>query len=295
MKRFISFYVILFVLAGILSCASSPASQQSGSSVWKVSRDGNTLFLGGSVHTLREADFPLPTEFDRAFAQSAVLVLEADVGEMENEEIEDYLMEQMFLPDNKTLQMVLDMDTYQLLAATCREYGFSINDVARLKPSMVITMISMLQIESFGFVQEGVDNYYEEKARKENKPVQYLETAEFQIEVFVSMGDGYENEFVRYSLQDIESTDDDISTLVAEWRNGGVSRSEEALAEMKEYWPEIYRTLVTDRNSAWMPQIEEFLASGRTYFVIVGNLHMHGPDGLLRQLVDSGYKVEQFR
>jgi uncharacterized protein YbaP (TraB family) len=57
---------------------------------------------------------------------------------------------------------------------------------------------------------------------------------------------------------------------------------------MKQDWPAIYKTLVSDRNTAWMPQIEEFLAGGQVHFVVVGLLHLHGPDGLLRQLEDLG-------
>jgi uncharacterized protein YbaP (TraB family) len=160
---------------------------------------------------------------------------------------------------------------------------------------MVVTLLSVLQIQKSGFSEEGVDNHYQERARKENKPVLFLESVESQIDALLSMGDGYENDYVLYSLLDMDSSEDEITTLVTEWKKGGVSRSEEALTGMKEDWPAIYKTLVSDRNSAWMPQIEEFLAGGQVHFVIAGLLHMHGPDGLLRQLEDRGYTVEQFQ
>jgi uncharacterized protein YbaP (TraB family) len=295
MKRRIAFCVLFFVLAGAFSQTPAPPRRQTGSSVWRVSRDSYHLFLGGSVHILRDRDFPLPAEFDRAFAQSAVLVLEADTGQMENEEVAAYLLSQMMLPDNKTLRSILDPDTYRLLAAACTEYGFSINDVIRFKPSMIIAVLSILQIQRFGFVEQGVDDHYLERARKENKTVQFLETVEFQINALVSMGDGNENDYVRYSLQDMENTEDSIATMVAEWKKGGISNSEESLTEMRKDWPAIYQSLVTERNNAWMPQIEDFLSGGQVHFVVVGLLHLHGPDGLLRQLENLGYTVEQFR
>ena len=88
MKRIFSFYSLVLTLVLFFSCTSSSAvsaREQGGSSVWVISRNGNTLYLGGSIHILRDDDFPLPTEFDLAFSQSTVLVLEADLEQMENE------------------------------------------------------------------------------------------------------------------------------------------------------------------------------------------------------------------
>jgi uncharacterized protein YbaP (TraB family) len=63
---------------------------------------------------------------------------------------------------------------------------------------------------------------------------------------------------------------------------------------MKEEWPEMYKSMVFDRNAAWMPQIEEYLSTGAVPFIVVGAAHLHGPDGLLIQLKNLGYTVEQF-
>jgi uncharacterized protein YbaP (TraB family) len=198
MKRIITLFAVVLFVVGLFSCRSSPPTPvQSGSSVWKISKNDNSLFLGGSIHVLRAKDFPLPKEFDRAFSQSKMLVLEADIEQMENDEITQYLSNQMFLPGGQTLQSILDSDTYDLLETTCAEYGFSIDAVFNLKPSMVVTMLSMLQIQEFGFVQQGVDIYYLDQAHQANKPVGFLETIEFQIDMIVSMGEGYENDFVR--------------------------------------------------------------------------------------------------
>ena len=250
--------------------------------------------MGGSVHILREADYPLPDEFDRAYSQSAMLVIETDVEQMANENVEQYLLSRMFLPGNQTLRSVLNPRTYELLDAAFREYGQRLDGFIRFKPSMVVNVLALMQMQKMGFVEEGVDFNYLAKARNENKPVAYLESIETQIDLIVTMGDGYENDFVMYSLYDMESTETELSALLDEWKNGRSSKTEEALLEMKNEWPQIYRTVVTDRNNAWMPQIERYLASGTVSFVIVGLAHIHGPDGLLQQLKNAGYTVEYF-
>jgi uncharacterized protein YbaP (TraB family) len=245
---------------------------------------------------LRAEDFPLPPEFDRVFSQSAALVLEADIEQMENESVAQYLAAQMFLLGDTTLETLLDSDVYNLLNAKCEEYGFSIEgDVSKLKPSMVFSVLSVMQMQKEGFVQQGVDVYYLQKAKKAGKPIEFLETVQTQIDMIVTMGDGYENDFVKYSLYDMDSTENELAAIVSEWKNGGSSATEKTLLEMREQWPVIYKTLMSDRNAAWLPQINGYLASGSPVFIITGLAHLHGPDGLLRQLADAGCIVERFK
>jgi uncharacterized protein YbaP (TraB family) len=300
MKRLLFLFTVILLSVGLLTGMSpsirvrsnSSVSDQSVSSVWKISKDDNTLFLGGSIHILRPNDFPLPKAFDRAFSQSALLILEADVELMADEDVAQYLMSRMNLPEGQTLKSILEPDTYDLLEAACLEYSFPIEAVSILKPSMVITVLSVLQMQKFGFVEQGVDTFYLNQAKKEDKPVRYLESVELQIDMLVSMGEGYENDYVRYSLEDLSSTDNSLAELVAEWKTGKTSLTEASLTSMREDWPAIYKSMVVDRNAAWMPQIEEYLSSGTIPFIIVGAAHLHGPDGLLIQLENSGCTVE---
>ena len=295
MKQFRVILSFFLVCTGLFFCAASPVTAQTGSSVWKISKGGKTLFLGGSIHILRETDFPLPAEFDNAFSQSTILILETDIDQMENPKTLQYLMSRVNLPGNKTLKTILDPDTYKMLEAEFSKYGFPINNVSKLKPSMVMNVLAVLQMEKVGYTQQGVDHHYLDKAKTAKKTVQFLETVKFQIDALVGMGEGYENDFIRYSLYEMKNTEAELEALLAEWKTGGTIFSEAYLKAMKEQWPVIYKTLVTDRNRAWMPKIKKFLASRQVYFVVVGLLHLHGTDGLLRQLEDFGCTIEQLK
>jgi uncharacterized protein YbaP (TraB family) len=295
MKRLFSYCAVILILAGFFSCASSPSKVQAGSSVWKVSRGSNTVFLGGSIHILREEDFPLPDEFDRAFSQSTMLALEADIEQMADENIALYLITQMFLPGETTLETLLDSDTYDMLRRKCNEFGFPIEgDVSRLKPSMLMNILAMLEVQRHGFLEQGVDLYYLQKAKEAKKPVDFLETVQTQIDMIVTMGDGYENDFVKYSLHDMGNTESELVSIVSEWKTGGAVNTERALLETREQWPVIYKTIVADRNAAWLPKIHGYLTAGSQVFIITGLAHLHGPDGLLRKLADTGCTVVQF-
>jgi uncharacterized protein len=287
--------IICTVIFCLFFYVSAPATNDSISSVWKISKDGKSLFLGGSVHILRNEDFPLPKAFDIAFEQSSMLILEANVDEMEEEWIMQYLMTQLFLPDNQTLNSVLNPETYVILQAKCKQYGIPMDSISKLKPSIIVNMLSALEMQKLGFAQEGVDLHYLKKAKKINRPLGFLESVEVQIDMLVNMGDGYEDDFVRYSLHDMNSTEIGLEDIVAEWRKGKASSTEISVLEMRKQWPILYKTLLSDRNSAWMPKIINYLATETPEFIIVGLAHLHGPDGLLKQLADSGCTVEQLK
>lgn len=58
-----------------------PVDERQGS-VWSVSDGDNTVYLAGSVHLLREADYPLSPVYDEVYADSEEVVMEIDLGEM---------------------------------------------------------------------------------------------------------------------------------------------------------------------------------------------------------------------
>jgi uncharacterized protein YbaP (TraB family) len=216
------------------------------------------------------------------------------MGKMADIEIVQYLMARAFLPDNKTLQSVLNPQIYKLFVAKCAEFGIPPETLARFNPYMAVNVLTVLAIQKSGFVQLGVDYYYLELAQKTGKPLGFLETVETQIDILVNLGESYGDDFIIYSLDDLDNLGD-IIALVSEWREGNSTSTEASLVEMMETWPAVYKTLMVDRNNSWMPQIEKYLAAGPAAFILTGLAHLHGPDGLLRQLANSGYTVEQFK
>jgi uncharacterized protein YbaP (TraB family) len=262
------------------------------SSVWEIGKGEKSFFLGGSIHILREQDLPLPIAFDAAFDKSGILVLEADTGKMSEPEVAAYLQQQLLLPEGITLRSILDKDVYEALEMEFQALGVpSIDAFSLFKPSMVMNVLTFLYIQKFGFMEQGVDDYYLAKAKDAGKATAFLESVESQIDMLVGMGDGYENDYVKYSLEDLEETEAYLNETVAEWREGGAAVTETILSEMKRDWPVIYKALILDRNNAWIPILENFLNTEPVEFVVVGLAHLHGPDGLLRHFQNNGYAI----
>ena len=286
MKKSIALFVTGFLFT--VPCFSQ-------SSVWEISKNGKALYLGGSVHILRNEDFPLPAAYDDAFEKAQRIVFEADIDQLSATEITQTIVAQSMLPGNQTLQSILDKDTYEQLKTLCEKFSLPMEQLQKIKPVMLLNNLLLLQLQQFGFTPQGVDNYYFSKAKETGKETGFLETVEQQIAMLTGLGTGYENEYVQYSLEDFDKMDKEIPLLIASWKKGVFDELLPDMLLSKEKFPTGYHAMFTDRNNNWIPKIENYLAGDNITFVIVGLAHLHGPDGLLELLKNKGYGIKQIK
>lgn len=281
------------LLLGLLFSSAFLAGQ---SSVWKVTRDGATLYLGGTCHVLRPADFPLPAEFDRAFEASETLVFETDLARLQSPEMQQIVLQRGTYLDGRTLEQVLSPEAWRTVQAYCASNGVPLGAIIRLKPWLFTVMLSVMEFQKAGITETGVDQHYFERARAAAKPVTGLETFERHLDYITSLGDGAESDLVLRTLDDLKELPAMLEGILSAWRSGEVEAIEAAmLAEMRNDYPAIYEELIVRRNREWMPRIEEMLGTPSVEFVLVGVGHMAGPDGLLDQLRAKGCAIEQLR
>jgi uncharacterized protein YbaP (TraB family) len=293
MKRFPLFCGMIIGLIGLLTSCSNPEQDTpTKASVWEISKDGNSLFLGGSVHLLRAKDYPMPVAFDFAFDKSATLVLETDVDRMADQDMMEYQNEKLKLPEGQTLETVLVDEVYKLLE-TAVGGADVISSFSEFKPAVVINELQIAYLRQIGFKKEGADFYYLAKAKEAGKAIGFLEDVKVQIDMLGSMADGRENDYVLASLHGLSGVKQETIALIDEWKAGTATTIEPILDAQKTEWPALYNITIYDRNVAWMPKIENYLTTEPIEFVIVGLAHVHGPDGLLLQLKNKGYTIKQ--
>lgn len=267
----------------------------SQSSVYEVKGKGTRFYVGGSIHILREQDYPLPKEFDKAFDNSEILVLETDLTKMEDPAIAQKLLGKTMYQDDRTLKTVLSEEVYNELKTACASYGISIDNMGKLKPSMVIMTLTIMELQKLGVASEGVDKHYLNKALKTDRSLLYLETIDEQMSLIAGMGEGNEDEFVLHSLKDLKENSEIFEELIDTWKDGTAKPMLKQIKEFKTDYPELYESLLVDRNNNWIPQMEGYMETKEVEFVVVGALHLYGSDGVLQQLKDKGYKVQQLQ
>ncbi|HKK18324.1 MAG TPA: TraB/GumN family protein [Opitutales bacterium] len=168
----------------------------------------------------------------------------------------------------------------------------SIEVLNGFKPGMAVMMLTVQELMKIGVTQEGVDMVFAKRAKADGKPVRALETAEFQIDLITAIGEGMEDEFVRYSLRDLHQIEKLFDELIRAWREGDNEALERLFVDDMREFPQVYEGLLADRNERWMKDLEKMLATDEVEFALVGAGHLVGPDGLLQSFQKMGCEVE---
>ncbi len=262
-------------------------------SVWKVSQGINHLFIGGTIHVLAEADYPLPAEFNRAYQRSERLVLETDMEKLQSPDFQQVMIRELSYSDGRNLKSVLSEETFRALDQYCISRGIPTAKLLPFKPGMVAATLTVLELQRLGFGGVGVDAYFNARAIRDQKSLGQLETVELQLDFISAMGQGQEDDLIAYTLEDIKNLPALMGKMKQSWREGDMSALKRVdIIPFKRDFPKIYQKMLVDRNNAWMPQIEAMLRTGEVEFILVGALHLAGEDGLLEQLSALGYEVE---
>ncbi len=268
---------------------------QADSSVWRVSSGDNVLYLGGTVHLLRPSDYPLPEEYEEAYEDADELYFETDITAMTTDlSIQAQMLQQLTYQDDRTLRTVLSTEAYDALNDYAMSTMLPLMMLEKMKPGLLISTLQVLEFQKLGFTPQGVDAFFNTRALGDGKDTGALETIQEQIGFIASMGEGNESEFVLMSIADLENTEEMMEQMITAWRSGNAPQLKELFVDdMREQAPEVYDSLLRQRNLKWMPQIEAMLRDSDNEFVLVGAAHLVGEDGLLEMLQARGYNVSQ--
>ena len=281
------YILLLCLLLPCLACAET--------SLWRVSKGKNQLYIGGTVHLLGKSDYPLPDEYEQAFREIDLLVLEADLDALSRPKAQAQLVQSLMYTDGTTLKSAIKPKTYRALAHYCKSAGLSIKSMQAMKPSMVVLTLTMAELKRLGLAGAGVDHKFLDKAKTAGKKITGLESAETQINALGKMGKGHEDELILSTIKEIKQTPKFMDEMKTAWRFGNLVDLEKVgIKTIRAEFPELNQRLLTNRNTAWLPKIKAMLATPGRELILVGVLHLAGNDGVLAQLKKQGYFVEQY-
>jgi len=285
----------LKLVTGILAALSLTAAQaEPTSSVWKVSKGTDYIYVGGTVHLLPTSEFPLPKAFDKAYQDSQGIVLETDVPDPNDVQAQMQMMQAMAYTDGRTLKDVLKPKTFKALSDYFAQFGASVEQLQGFKPGFIMTMMLAMAAQKEQMAGEGVDAYFDKLAIKDKKLIEYLESVEFQINMLANLGEGQEDKFINSNLDQMNDFKPLMLKMIKAWRSGDVATIEQVLNEqMKDENPEMYNTMITARNKNWIAKIENLFTDNDKEFVLVGAGHLAGDDNVLELLSEKGYKISQ--
>ncbi|GMR16617.1 MAG: TraB/GumN family protein [Gammaproteobacteria bacterium] len=272
-----------------------PAVCFSETSLWQISKNGNTLYLGGTIHVLKKEDYPLPVEYSEAFKKSDKLILEANIEAARSPEFGKKVAKMLTYPPGKSLKNAISEKTFNKLKKYLADRNIPIESFLRYKPQMIVLVVTVLELKKIGMVDIGVDEYFYNKAKQAGKGIGYFETIDEQLEFIRTMGQGNEDSMLLSTINDMDQIESMMSIIKSAWLTGDENKmTKAALTDMMRDHPETYQSLLVNRNNSWMPEIEHMMRNKKVEMVLVGALHLVGKDGLLQQLRNKGYIVKKF-
>jgi len=291
-KRGFCGWLLLLVglLGGVNAWAESP--------VWAIRGSKNTVYLAGSVHLLPVSDSKLPAGFDKAYADSAALVMEIDIDDLNPMDAQGLMLEKGMFAGDETLSGVLGKARFDKLQKQVEGMGIPVPGEAleRFQPWMAAMTIEQLQLMKLGFdPSSGVEMQIANHARSDHKEITGFETLQEQLGMLANLSMPEQVKFLDLTLEELQEAQSELDQLLTAWRAGNGSKLANMLSEEYGQAPALYATLVSDRNRRWVPQIEKLLKSDKNYMVVVGTLHIVGKNGLLDLLKSDGFSAKQLQ
>jgi hypothetical protein len=249
--------------AGILPDNQPTAAPvERGPALWIVQDADTTVFLFGTFHALDPQTVWFNRSVRAAFEASDQLVLETLVPE----------------------------DPFELHTVLARHTGAQEPQVGqpvyaiRGAPSFVASAGEAMSAgRSMGMsVDHGADAVLRRAANASGKPVEGLETFEFQLRMFGSLPPP------PASSGRVGNIGNFVGDMQSAWKRGENAGFAAILGNVRNQSPQAYKILFSDRNASWAGWIAERMAKPGTVFVAVGTGHLVGPDSVQQQLALRG-------
>jgi uncharacterized protein YbaP (TraB family) len=263
--------------------------------LWSVTDSkGAVVQLLGSIHVLTPNFYPLSAELERAFDAAKVLVEELDLDEVNNPTALMPVLATAMYTDGSTLEQHVAADTYREVKRRAEKAGLPMIALQRMKPWMVAVALTGPVLQAAGFDTDlGIDKHFFDKAKTAGKERRALETVEFQLGRFNQLTPALQEEMLKETLADLDTQVASVKDVATSWAVGDTAQLERVLLKDMRSSPDLYKTLLVERNHNWLAHIDACLTQNAGCLVIVGAAHLVGPDGLPTLLRQKGYRVEQ--
>ncbi|MDB6084057.1 MAG: hypothetical protein JWN43_1938 [Gammaproteobacteria bacterium] len=263
-------------------------------SLWELHGKRNTVYLLGSIHVLRPADYPLAPAVLQAYASAKSLVMEVNLEELDSVQAQSEMLAGATLPDGKTLPTILGARRYSRATSLAHDLGIELATFDQFAPWFAAEAISQLQLMELGFQpQSGVEMYFLERARGDGKSIAGLETVHDQIALFEGLTLDAQAEYLVSSLEQAHDLPKQVDDMVHAWQRGDTAWFESQLASELGRDPALYESVLAARNRKWIPKIEALLNDDKDYLVIVGTGHLVGRNSVVDLLKKDGVGATQ--
>ncbi|WP_345736412.1 TraB/GumN family protein [Prosthecobacter algae] len=266
-------------------------------SVWVVDapKTGGRVFLCGTIHILREDDYPLSPAYEAAYANTDRVVFELPPGAGEDSAMTTRMRELGQYPADGSLESSVKPETWDAVKKWAASRGIEASSLNRFRPWFVALLITSSEYAALGAKpQWGVDNHFEARTKRDGKPASGLETVEFQLQLFAGLTPDQQQEMLEQTLGEVSTLPQEYASMIESWKHGRLDELGEMLFREQAKFPDLMDLFLFNRNQAWMGRLEEMLQKGEKVMLLVGTGHFAAEKGLIELLKARGYKVRHY-
>jgi uncharacterized protein len=293
-----------FVLAGLsaLLCttatASTPAPKPEFAvkgkvrpGLWKLADADTTIYLFGTIHVLPANFNWRSARFNAAAASADELVLEvADTDDQAK--LGATMMRLAVSPDLLPVRDRLPPSKRPSLDAVMKKAGIPAGGLDRFESwAVAITLAATMLKELNVSPDSGVERLLTKEFRAAKKPVNGLETSEWQLSLFDKLPTSAQDAFLLGVVDDQDDPKAEYAKMLRAWTKGDDDEIALSFDDEAQLSKELADVLLRQRNANWTAWLAKRLEKPGTTLVAVGAGHLAGADSVQRMLRERGFKV----
>ena len=277
------------LILGLAWAASVPALP-----LWQITGTSNRIMVLGSIHFLRAADYPLAPEITAAFEGADVVVMEIDMDDLDPASNTRTVAALARDSKGRTLPELLGPKAWRAASAQALGLGLDLKSMAPFEPWYAAIVVTQQRLTQLGFDQSlGVESKLTADAKRLGKEIRGLETLESQLGILDALSPEAQRSFLQSTLDEASEVGDTADAMIAHWKAGDVRALKADLLDNVRDQPELYRLLIVRRNEYFARAIGRLQNDPKNYLIVVGALHLVGPDSVLSMLARDGVRSIQ--
>ena len=275
---------------------SEARARNDAPAIWVAKDYDSTLYLFGTVHLLPDDLSWQRADMRSAFAKSGTIFFEVDTGEAGQVQAAVLTTSLGMRSDGLRLSDSLDNYQLKLLDAAANNGDLTVASLDSMKPWLASEFLSFAAASNAGLSAElASDEALKSRAARSGKNIIYLETMEDQIRASADLPEYIQLEILTETMERFNTLGQDMTAIAHAWLEGRTDiLTEKITRPMQSKAPEVFNSLLRDRNRKWANTLAGFMEDSGTGFAAVGTAHLLGEGSLLDELREQGYQVSRY-
>ena len=287
---------VIWLALALAACPALAAEDGHLLSMWRIDGARNSIYLLGSIHMLREKDYPIPSAIYKAYEEAETLIMEIDMDDIDPVAEQAIATELGLIQDGRALRDLMGPEQYAEAESLAEDLQIPLQLLEKSEPWYAAINVEMMMLMRIGFnPMHGVEFHLSELAQRDNKEILGLETTRQQLEFLDNLSPEVQRDMLIQTMSNSMELTEIMDEMINAWYYGDVEYLEKTLLADMQDLEELHETIVVNRNRNWVEKIQKLLNEKDDYLIIVGALHLVGEEGVPHLLSQRGHNVIQLR